>query len=305
MRDGILISGVSGLIGSSVVRALKAKSIHAIKLVRRSAEAGERALLWNPGPGKVELPVLGSISLDAAVHLSGANVSARRWTEAYKREIIGSRVDSTRAVCRLIAGAEHRPRVLLSASAVGIYGDRGDELIDEGAQAGMGFLADTCRAWEAATEQAGSAGIRVVHLRFGVVLAPEGGALGTLLPLFRTGLGARLGGGCQWMSWITVDDAVAAMLYAIDDESLSGAVNVTAPAPVTNAEFTRTLGRVLRRPAVLTVPAFALRLAAGEMADEALLAGCRAVPAKLMSSRFVFGDPSLEPALRRLLKVAG
>lgn len=313
----MVVTGASGLIGSSVVRALTARQIHVIKLVRKMTGApgveGEE-ILWNPEPGKTDDSLPSLNELDAAIHLSGANVAAHRWSEEYKREILRSRVDTTRALCRLLVRMERIPSVLVCASAIGIYGDRGDELVDERSATGSGFLAETCKAWEEATREAEDAGIRVVHLRFGVVLVPGGGALGKLLPLFKMGLGGRIASGRQWMSWVTLEDVVAAVLRVLgrdvsgaggtaelDEVELSGAVNVTSPSPVTNAEFTRVLGRVLGRPALMAVPAFALRLAVGEMADEALLAGCRAVPAKLVEAGFHFQDPVLEPALRKLL----
>jgi uncharacterized protein (TIGR01777 family) len=311
----VAVTGASGLIGLSAVRALSAKQIHVIKLIRKAAGApaaeGEE-LLWDPEPGKTGDHLPGLHELDAAVHLSGANVSAHRWTAKYKREILRSRVDTTQALCRLLVNMERPPSVLVCASAIGIYGDRGDEIVDEDSPPGSGFLAETCKAWEAETREAEEAGIRVVHLRFGIVLAPVGGALGKLAPLFKTGLGGRLGSGRQWMSWVTLDDVVAIILRSIggaasgvsgsSNVELRGAANVTSPGPVTNAEFTRLMGKVLGRPAVMAVPAFALRLAVGDMADEALLAGCRAVPTKLSQAGFVFDDPLLEPALRKLLR---
>ena len=300
MQSRVLISGASGLIGSSVVRALRANSIHPTKLVRRPVEPGEQALRWNPESQQESLPGLNH--LDGAIHLSGANVAAQRWTEAYKKVILKSRIESTGTLCRLLAKMDSPPQVLVCASAIGFYGDRGDEAVDEDSAPGVGFLPEVCKAWEAATRPAEEAGIRIAHLRFGVVLSPAGGALQKLRPLFRLGLGGRLGNGRQWMSWISLRDTVSAILRALEDPALAGAVNVTAPNPVTNAEFTQTLGKALHRPALLAVPAFALRLAVGEMADEGLLASCRAVPAKLLSAGFFFEDPDLEPALRGMLR---
>ena len=210
-------------------------------------------------------------------------------------------MEGTRAVAERLAAREHKPRVLVCASAIGFYGDRGDEVLDETAAMGMGFLADVCRDWEEATEPARAAGIRVVHLRFGVILSPAGGALGKMLTPFRLGAGGRLGGGSQFMSWISVDDAAGAILHAIARDDLAGPVNMVSPAPVTNLEFTKTLGRVLRRPTILPMPAFAARLAFGEMADELLLSSTRVVPRRLQETGFVFRDPTLEAALRRLL----
>ncbi|MGB7549276.1 MAG: TIGR01777 family oxidoreductase, partial [Terracidiphilus sp.] len=209
--------------------------------------------------------------------------------------------DSTRALTTLLAGLRRPPRALLVASAVGIYGDRGNELLDESSAPGTGFLADLCRQWEAAAEPAVEAGIRVVHLRFGVVLGPGSGALAQMLPLFRLGLGGALGSGRQWMSWISLADAIAAILFALETPALAGPVNLTAPHPVTNAEFTRALARQLRRPAFLPAPAFALRLALGQMADEALLASTRAVPGRLMEAGFRFAHPTVSEALAAAL----
>jgi uncharacterized protein (TIGR01777 family) len=211
-----------------------------------------------------------------------------------------SRVETTRALAETLAGLGRRPEVLVVASAVGIYGSRGDEVLDESSQAGTGFLAELCRAWEAAAEPARRAGVRVVHARFGVVLG-RGGALAKMLPVFKLGLGGPLGSGRQWMSWVSLDDAVAALLFAARTSELTGALNVTAPEPVTNAAFTRALGWVLRRPAVLAAPAAALRLVFGEMAEEALLASQRAVPRRLLDAGFRFGYPEIDGALRAAL----
>ncbi len=293
---GIILSGVSGMLGTALRNAFAVRRIPTLQLIRGPAFAGNQ-LTWNP----VASPAISDPSAlegsTAAIHLSGASVAGRRWTPAYRREMTSSRVVSTRALATLLAGLRHPPRALLVASAVGIYGDRGDELLDEASPPGTGFLAGLCAQWEAAAEPAVKAGIRVVHLRFGVVLGPGRGALGQMLPLFRLGLGGRLGNGRQWMSWISLADAIEAILFALEAPSLVGPVNLTAPAPVTNAEFTRALALQLRRPAILPAPAFALRLAFGQMADEALLASARAVPTKLLSVGFRFAHPTVEAAL--------
>jgi uncharacterized protein (TIGR01777 family) len=234
--------------------------------------------------------------LEAAVHLSGVNLAERRWTAEYKKAIESSRVDSTKMLAKMLVGLKRPPKVLLVASATGFYGDRGDEILDEGSWAGKGYLPEICEKWEAASEVAEKAGIRVVHLRFGVVLGREG-ALKKMLPVFKLGLGGRLGSGRQWMSWIGLGDAVRAIVFAMRTEGLSGAVNVVAPNPVTNAEFTRALGRALHRPAVMPVPALALRLMFGEMADEALLGSTRAVPRKLVGAGFGFEEAGVDGAL--------
>jgi len=237
-----------------------------------------------------------------AVHLSGANVAAGRWTEKYKREIVSSRVRSTSALAEALSRLNPLPRFLVCASAIGIYGDRGDQVLTEESQPGSGFLADTCLAWEAATRAAEDAGIRVVHTRFGVVLSPQGGALAKLLPLFRLGLGGNLGDGRAWMPWLTLRDAVGILRFCIENEAVRGPVNAVAPNSVTNAEFTRALASAVHRPAILPAPAFALRLAFGEMADQALLASARVIPAKLVEAGYRFNDPEIAPALRSLVE---
>ncbi|HZB88748.1 MAG TPA: TIGR01777 family oxidoreductase [Terracidiphilus sp.] len=292
----VLMSGASGLVGTAVRHALAARQQPVLQLVRGAAH-GSGQMTWNPAarPAVTDAGALEGCA--AAIHLSGANVAGRRWTAAYQKEIAASRVGSTGALAEMLAGLRTKPRVLVVASAVGIYGDRGDELLEESSAAGAGFLADLCAEWETATRAAEEAGIRVVHARFGVVLDKSDGALAKMLPVFRAGLGGRLGSGRQWMSWVSMHDAVAAVLFAIDTDSVRGAMNLTAPNPVTNAEFTRVLARRLHRPAVLPAPAFALRLAFGQMADEALLASQRAVPLKLLETGFRFAHPTLESAL--------
>jgi uncharacterized protein (TIGR01777 family) len=290
-----LLSGASGMVGSALLARLGGT---VIQLVRRAPQTAAE-VEWDPAAA---IPILntGTIEgLDAAVHLSGANLAAHRWTPAYRREITASRVDSTRALAKLLARLRQPPRALLVASAVGIYGDRGDEVVDEDSAPGAGFLADLCREWEAAGLPAASAGVRVVHMRFGVVLAPNEGALAKMLPLFRLGLGGRLGSGKQWISWISLPDLVSAALFLLESSTLQGAVNLTAPHPVTNSEFTCTLARLLHRPAVLPAPAFALRLALGPMANETLLSSTRAVPRKLLEAGFRFAQPTIEEALGR------
>jgi len=284
------------MLGTALHQALIASGRATLQLVRRNP-VGEGQLQWNPTASSAISNSARLAGLDAAIHLGGANLAGHRWTAAWKREIRLSRVDSTRALARALVALPQPPHTLLVASAVGIYGDRGDELLDENSQVGKGFLADVCQEWEAATEPARQAGIRVVHLRFGVVLHPATGALAKMLPLFRLGLGGRLGSGRQWMSWITLVDAVSAILFALDTASLDGPVNLAAPEPVTNTEFTRALSRAVHRPAILPAPAFALRLALGQMADEALLASARAAPFRLLSAGFQFAHPTIDSAL--------
>ncbi len=284
------------MLGSALQHALVARHLRVLKLVRQAAALpGE--LRWDPAAAK---PISSPEALEglwAAIHLSGASVAAHRWTAAYRREMTASRVGTTHALACALARLQRPPQTLLVASAVGIYGHRGDELLDEASAPGSGFLADLCRQWEAAAQPAVEAGIRVVHLRFGVVLGPGPGALARMAPLFRLGLGGRLGSGRQWMSWISLADAIAAMYFIVSNRSLAGPVNLTAPRPSTNAEFTHALGQVLHRPVLLPVPAFALRLALGQMADEALLASARVFPAKLLAAGFRFAHPIVDEAL--------
>ncbi len=296
----ILFSGASGLIGASLVRAAEAERIQTLQLIRREPRKPEE-ISWNPQAGQPVRDLALLERLDAAIHLSGANISAQRWNAARKHEIVESRVGSTRALLKVLMALKQPPATLLCASATGIYGERGDEILGEESPPGEGFIADTCRAWEAEASAASEAGIRVVHLRFGVVLAAEGGALGRMLPVFRLGLGGNLGSGRQWMSWIALNDVVRAIFYILDAGALRGPLNIIAPNPVTNAEFTRALGRSLHRPAMIPVPRFALRLAFGEMADEVLLASTRAVPDRLLQAGFTFELPNLDSALKAIL----
>lgn len=293
-RMRVVVSGASGLIGTALCDSL-ARDGHAVtRLVRREAGAGESR--WDPAEGRIDAAAIeGS---DAVVHLAGAGIGDRRWTAAYKREILESRTRSTGVLACAIAGATRRPAVFVSGSAIGWYGPRGDEPLGETASRGAGFLSDVCAQWEAA---AAGAGVRTVLLRTGIVLSPRGGALAKQLPLFRLGLGGRFGNGRQWQSWIDVDDEVRAIRHAIDSR-LEGPVNLTAPEPVTGAEFARTLARVLRRPALLPIPTFGPRLLLGrELADALLFTGQRVTPDALTRSGFAFSYPTLEASLRHLL----
>jgi uncharacterized protein (TIGR01777 family) len=289
------------MLGKAVREALIARGSSVIQLVR-SAPAQPNQLQWNPAGATAIAHSESLEDLTAAIHFSGANLAAHRWTPDYKREIAESRINSTRVLATTLAGLHHPPRTLLIASATGIYGNRGDELIDETSPFGTGFLAESCQRWEAAARPAVDAGIRVLHLRFGAVLDAGDGALAKLLPIFRLGLGGPLGSGRQYMSWISRPDALAAIFFLLDSPSLAGPINLTSPNPVTNEQFTRSLAAQLHRPAFLTVPAFALRLAFGEMADEVLLSGVRAYPAKLAAAGFQFSHPSLVHALPALLR---
>ena len=295
----VMVTGSSGLIGSALVPFLTTGGHRVVRLVRDAADAAPDTVRWDPARGIAD--TAGLEGIDAVVHLAGEPIAATRWTDAVRARIRDSRVDGTRRLCETLAGLARPPRVLVSASGVGVYGERGDTACDETAGPGTGFLADVCRDWEAATEPARRAGIRVVRLRIGVVLSPLGGALGQLLPVFRLGAGGAMGGGRQWMSWIGIDDVLGAVHHAITTDGLAGPVNAVAPEPATNRELTATLARVLRRPALMRIPAGALRLALGDVADEAVLASTRVVPGALAASGYRFRTPGLEATLRHLL----
>ncbi len=294
----IAISGASGLIGSSLVALLTAAG-HQVGRLVRGAPQSALDIRWDPAAGTIDRAALAGF--DAVVHLAGENIASHRWTSAQKQKIRASRVDSTKLLAETLLVLNPRPQVWVCASAIGFYGDRGDEPLDEASLPGEGFLPDVCRQWEAATRPAADAGIRVVNVRFGVVLSPAGGALKSMLPPFRLGLGGRIGGGRQYMSWIGVDDAVGAIQQALMTDTLHGPVNLVTPHPVTNQEFTKTLGRVLRRPTIFPMPAPVARIAFGEMADALLLSSARVHPARLLTSGYAFRYPQLEPALRHML----
>jgi uncharacterized protein (TIGR01777 family) len=299
----ILLSGATGFIGTAVHEALKADGHEVVALLRRvPAEPAGPFVLWDPAASR--LPSADLEALDAVVHLAGENIAGRRWNAARKEQLWSSRVATTRLLADTLAGLRRKPYSLLCASAVGFYGNRGDEILSEASAPGTGFLAELCQAWESATQPAQQAGIRVVHLRFGLVLWPSGGILAKILPLFRWGLGGRLGSGRQWISWVSRTDLVAAIRHLLAYEHLYGPFNITAPSPVTNAEWTVLLSRLLRRPAFFHLPAWLLRLVLGEMADQLLLTSTRAIPYRLQDSGFTFQDGILEPALRRMLDSA-
>ena len=292
----VAVSGASGLIGAALVSSLEAQGHRAIRLVRRMPRPDEDALRWDPSTG-VLTPAGPSVA-DAVVHLAGDSILGLRWTAEKKRRIRESRTTATRLLVETLTRLTNPPAVLVCASGIGYYGSRGDEVLTEDSRPGTGFLADLARDWEAATATAIARGIRVVNLRLGVVLSARGGALATMLTPFRMGLGGVIGDGAQWMSWIALDDVIGAIRHALTTDALRGPVNTVAPAPVTNADFTRTLGRVLGRPTLIPLPAFAARLALGEMADELLLVSQRVMPARLLASGFAFRRPTLEDALR-------
>ncbi|HXH63776.1 MAG TPA: TIGR01777 family oxidoreductase [Gemmatimonadales bacterium] len=294
----VLVAGGTGFIGGALTGTL-VKDGHQVRLLtRRPERVGPDAVRWDPEAGVVDR--VGLAWADAVVNLAGATI-ARRWTPQVKREIRASRVDATQFLAIALATLSRPPQVLVSASAIGYYGNHGDELVDETSPPGEDFLSQVTRDWESAAAPASAAGIRVVLPRIGLVVAARGGLLAPLLPIFRLGLGGPLASGHQWWSWITLNDLAAAIAFALRAEMLQGPVNAVAPHPVTNADFASTLGRVLGRPAVIPVPGFALRLRYGEAVDGALLTGCRVSSARLVAAGFIFRSPELEPALRSLL----
>ncbi len=295
----ILVSGSNGFIGSALVPFLSSNGHDVRRLVRSSGRAPEGQPIWDPQGGKIDPG--GLEGFDGVVHLAGENIATGRWNAAKKARIRDSRVDGTRLLCEAVARLAQPPKILICASAIGYYGDRRDELLSEQSAPGSGFLATVCREWEAATEAAARKQIRVVNLRIGVVLSPSGGALSRMLTPFRMGVGGKIGSGQQYMSWIAIDDIVGAILHALVHENLSGPINAVSPNAVTNLEFTRALGSVLRRPTVFPMPAMAARIAFGEMADALLLSSTRVEPKRLLASGYTFRHPTLEGALRHLL----
>lgn len=291
----VIVSGASGLVGSALCAYLKAENREVTRLVRREPNAGE--VRWSPAEGALDTSDLEGA--DAVVHLAGESVVGL-WTDAKKKRIRDSRVDGTRLVAERLAAMPTPPKVLICASAVGYYPDSSEPL-DESAAPGEGFLADTCRAWEAAAEPARAAGIRTVHLRTGLVLARDGGALAAMLPAFRMGVGGKLGSGKQWMSWITLHDLVRLIVWAIDNDEVQGPLNAVSPNPVQNEAFTQTLGKVLERPTFMRMPAFALKLGLGEFSSEVLVSH-RIDPKQAHKLGFSFDDPNLEPALTKVLR---
>ncbi|MGW0394967.1 TIGR01777 family oxidoreductase [Streptomyces sp. NPDC003042] len=296
----IAVTGASGLIGQALVRSLLGDGHDVVRFVRRS-HAGPGEALWDPRRGHVD--PAGLTGCAAVVHLAGAGVGDHRWTAAYKKEIRDSRVLGTAAVARAMAALDSPPPVLVCGSAVGYYGDTGDRAVDEDAPAGEGFLPSVCVEWEAAAAPARAAGIRTVFARTGLVVAAEGGAWGKMFPLFRAGVGGRLGNGRQYWSYISLHDEIAALRHLIDTPALTGPVNLTAPEPLTNREVTAAMGRVLRRPTLFTAPAPALRLVLGEFAQD-VLGSQRARPARLLESGFVFRYPLIEESIRAALQRA-
>ncbi len=296
MRIGI--TGSSGLVGTAVRRRLESDGMSVVRIVRSSRPA-ENHIVWDPLTGDTDASQWEG--LDAVVHLAGENIAKRRWTNTQKARIRASRVEGTRHLCRILTSLERPPSVLVAASAIGYYGDRGDEELDESSPPGEGFLAEVCQEWEAASRVAEEAGIRVVRLRIGVVLARDGGALAAMLRPFRWGLGGRVGSGRQFWSWIELGDLAEICYTALNDTRLAGPVNAVSPHPVRNADFTRTLASVLKRPAIFPLPAWVVRAMLGEMGEELLLASTRVVPRRFLTLSFPYRYAELEAALRHLL----
>lgn len=296
----ILVTGASGFLGRRMVAELGRRRHAVLRLTRGPADpADPRLLSWDPAKG---FPDEGALEgLDAVIHLAGEGIADRRWTEDHLMRVRESRIQGTRTLLDALARRQAKPKILLAASAVGIYGDRGEEDLPESARPGSGILASLCVDWEAEAARAHDFGLRVVHLRFGTVLAPDGGALRRMLLPFTLGLGGRLGSGKQWMSWISASDAVRAMIFLLERDASSGAYNLCAPNPVTNAQFTQSLRRALSRPALIPIPGFALRLFLGAMVDEVLLASQKAQPARLRAEGFTWGVPYIGEALNQLI----
>lgn len=297
----IAVTGASGLVGYSLCESLRGVGSQVRRLVRRRPEVGSDDIYWDPAKGEIDRDALEGI--DAVVHLAGENIANQRWSDKKKQAIARSRIEGTRIIAEAVAGLNHRPRVLVSASAIGFYGDRGPHPVDENSPPGAGFLAETCVAWEAESRPAWEAGVRVVQVRIGVVISRRGGALVKMLTPFKLGLGGVLGDGRQYVSWIAMEDLVNIFHHCLANDGVHGAVNGTAPHAVTNREFTRTLGRLLGRPTMLPVPRLALRATVGGFADEALLASANVRPTRLEQSGFGFLYPQIEGALRREMAV--
>ncbi|MBU0481781.1 MAG: TIGR01777 family oxidoreductase [Proteobacteria bacterium] len=285
----ILISGASGLLGRALTRSLESAGHSVIKLSRK----GDDTLppCWDPANDFIDL---GSKPFEVVIHLAGENISNGRWSTERKKKIMESRIKGTALLANALARSTVKPKVMITASAVGYYGNRGDAIMNESAASGGGFLAEVCREWEKAAESASNSGIRVVNTRFGMILSVHGGALEKMLTPFRMGLGGNIGSGRQYISWVSIDDVIGAMKFIIENDSISGPVNTVAPTPLTNREFTKILAGALHRPAFMTLPAFMARLIFGEMADELLLSSTRAVPRKLQEAGYRFQDPDLQ-----------
>lgn len=295
----VLVSGASGLVGKELVKSFDAKGYDVYKLVRKTP-SNDKEIQWDPEEGKIQVDKLEGF--DAMVHLSGDNLSSGRWTEDKKRKIRDSRIASTFLLTTAMQELEKKPEVFISASAIGFYGSRGDEIMTESSEPGDNFLSWVCRDWEKAVDPATVAGVRAVNLRIGMVLSGSGGALKKMLPGFIAGMAGNLGSGNQYMSWISIQDLVNVIHFAIDNKEVKGPINCVAPEPVRNKQFTKTLAKVLSRPAVIHAPAFGLRLAFGEMADAIMLSSTRVIPERLTQLGFQFEHPTLESAFRHILR---
>jgi len=301
----ILVTGASGLIGRHLVASLEGKGQRVIRAVRGEVRDSSREVSWDPKQRQIDRDNLARFSpsgIDAVVHLAGANVAGKRWSAAYKQLLLDSRVEGTALISETITSLEPKPKVLACASAIGYYGDRGDKLLDESSSSGGEFLPELCMQWERACQPARDAGVRVANMRIGVVLSPEGGALSKMLTPFKLGGGGIVGNGRQYFSWISLDDVVRAIEHVLMRDQLAGPVNLVAPSPVTNRELTKTLGKVLKRPTIVPMPAFAARLVLGEMGEALLLASTRVAPTALVESGYEFLHTDLESALRHLLE---
>jgi uncharacterized protein len=294
----VIVSGASGLIGNALIPALKASG-HSIQRLVRGAASSSEEISWNPETGMIDRKAIENV--DAVVHLAGENIAEGKWTPEKKKRIVDSRVKGTTLLSRTLAELDHPPKVLVSASAIGFYGDRGEEILREDSGPGVGFLSEACESWESSTHPASEKGIRVVNPRIGIVLSPKGGALKKMLFPFNMGVGGKLGPGDQFMSWVALDDVISVIQFAIVTESLTGPVNTVSPNPVTNLEYTKALGKVLMRPTLFAMPSFVVRAAFGEMGETLLLASTRVHPAKLIAASYPFRYPELEGSLRHLL----
>ena len=291
----VAVTGATGLVGGALCSSLSGDGRSTLRLVRRPSGGEQPELVWDPNSGISDQDCLEGVS--AVVHLAGENIAAGRWTAAKKARIRDSRVEGTQTLAHALAGLKHKPEVLVCASAIGYYGDRGDETLDESSAPGEGFLPDVCKEWEDSTAPAAEAGIRVVNLRIGVVISKDGGALASMLLPFKMGAGGRVGSGKQYWSWIHLQDVVGVIRHAIDNENLNGPVNTVSPEPATNAEFTKVLGQILRRPTIIPMPAPLARIVLGEMANDLLLASARVLPRKLEQSGYQYHYPDLQSAL--------
>ncbi len=297
----VLITGANGLIGAALTKQLTGEGIETVRLTRmRTLESDPTRIYWHPPTGTLDADRLQGFR--TVVHLAGENIADGPWTEQKRRRIFDSRVTGTKLLCRILADLKEKPKTLICASAIGYYGDRGEEVLTESSESGAGFLAEVCRAWEEAATPAAEAGIRVIHLRLGMVLSSRGGALPRMLPPFRLGAGGPVGGGRQWMSWISLEDAVGIVRHSMNNRRAKGVLNAVAPNPIQNRDFARTLGAVLHRPAFLPLPGWAVKLALGDMGRELLLSSARVMPERLEQTGYTWRYPELEDALQACVK---